>query len=246
MTDFRDLEIRDATFSDIDVRGGRFDHSYVERVRVRGVELVDVEFDGEVHNVTVNGVDIGPLVEAELDRRDPQRVLMRPHDASGARQAWEIVERRWDATVAHARTLEPALLHASADGEWSFTETLRHLCFATDAWLRRAILGDPSPWHPLDLPWDQMPDAEGIPRDRDVHPSLDEILALRRDRMDGVHAWLDQLTDEELGSQTEPVEAPGWPRPRAYPVADVLRIILNEEWMHRQFAERDLAILASR
>jgi hypothetical protein len=31
-------------------------------------------------NVTINGVDIGPLVEAELDRRRPDRVKMRPED----------------------------------------------------------------------------------------------------------------------------------------------------------------------
>jgi hypothetical protein len=26
---------------------------------------------------------------------------------------------------------------------WSFIETLRHLVFATDSWIRRAMLGDP-------------------------------------------------------------------------------------------------------
>jgi DinB superfamily len=35
------------------------------------------------------------------------------------------------------------LLHESVGGEWSFIETLRHLVFATDSWIRRAILGDP-------------------------------------------------------------------------------------------------------
>jgi hypothetical protein len=30
--------------------------------------------------------------------------------------------------------------------------------FATDAWVRRAVLGDPSPWDALDLPHDEMPD----------------------------------------------------------------------------------------
>jgi hypothetical protein len=40
--------------------------------------------------------------------------------------------------------LDPALLHESVAGEWSFTETLRHLVFATDAWVRRAVLGDPA------------------------------------------------------------------------------------------------------
>jgi hypothetical protein len=38
----------------------------------------------------------------------------------------------------------------------------------------------------------------------------------------------------------------GWPRPRSYPVRECLLIVLNEEWCHRQFAERDLAALESR
>src|SRR3712207_9095818 len=37
---------------------------------------------------------------------------------------------------------------------------------ATDSWVGRVILGDPAPWHPLGLPWDEMPDTEGVPRDR--------------------------------------------------------------------------------
>jgi hypothetical protein len=51
----------------------------------------------------------------------------------------------WGGTVERARRLPPALLHESVDGEWSYIETLRHLVFATDARIRRAILGDPAP-----------------------------------------------------------------------------------------------------
>jgi hypothetical protein len=79
-----------------------------------------------------------------LDRRDPDRAKIRPTQPGGFREAWGIVERRWDNTVERARGLDPRLLHQSVDGEWSFIETLRHLVFATDAWVRRATLGDPS------------------------------------------------------------------------------------------------------
>ena len=112
-------------------------------VVMRGVELCDVRIDGEFQNLVINGVDVAPLVEAELDRRDPDRARMRPTDPAGFREAWDIVERLWDGTVERARGLDPALLHESVDGEWSFIETLRHLAFATDSWVRRAILGDP-------------------------------------------------------------------------------------------------------
>ena len=40
-----------------------------------------------------------------------------------------------------------------------------------------------------------------------------------------------------------PMLAPGWPQTEGYPLKDVLLLILDEEWWHRQFAERDLAVL---
>jgi uncharacterized damage-inducible protein DinB len=256
MADFSAADLRGARFDRADLTGAQFFASDLTdarlrgvdltRVTMRGVELFGFDIDGEIMNVTINGVDVGPLIEAELDRRDPDRVKMRPGDPAGFREAWEILGRLWDQTVARARRLPPELLHESVDGEWSFTETLRHLVFATDAWVRRAIGGDPSPWDPLGLPWDEGPDMPGVPRDRAARPSLDVVLALRRDRMATVTALLAALTDEELAAQTTPVAGPGWPSPRSYPVRECLLIVLNEEWCHRQFAERDLAVLESR
>ena len=256
MTDFIRQDLRGSRFERVDLSGAdlravdlanaRFRGVDLSGVVMRGVELVNVDIDGEIENVTINGVDIGPLVVAELDRRNPERVKMRPTDPAGFVEAWDIIERLWGETVERARALDPQLLHESVDGEWSFIETLRHLMFATDAWIRRAILGDPSPWDPLDLPWDEMPDTPGVPRDRDARPSLDEVLELRRERMATVREVIDGLTDESLDRNTEPVEGPGWPRPISYPVRQCLLVILNEEWHHRLFAERDMDPLGVR
>ena len=76
---------------------------------MRGVELVDVRIDGEIQNLLVNGVDVAPLVDAELDRRHPDRARMRPTDPDGFREAWDIVERLWEGTVARARGMDPGL-----------------------------------------------------------------------------------------------------------------------------------------
>jgi hypothetical protein len=257
MTEFTDAELRDAKFERtdltgvefhaVDMSGARFRAVDLTGAVMRGVDLVDVDIFGEVQNLVINGVDVAPLIQAELDRRYPDLVKMRPADPAGFREAWDLLADRWAETVDRARQLRPAQLHESVDGEWSFIETQRHLVFATDAWVRRAILGDPAPWDPLDLPWDEMPDMPGvIPRDRAARPSLDQVLELRRDRMSSVRQVIEGLTDESLAADTEPVDAPGWPRPRSYPVRDVLLIILNEEWWHRQFAERDLTVLESR
>ena len=240
---FERVDLSGAQFRTVDLSAAQFRAVYLKGTLMRGVELVDVDIHGEIENLTINGVDIGPLVNAELDRRYPDRAKMRPTDPAGFADAWDVVERLWGGTVERARKLDPELLHESVDGEWSFIETLRHLVFATDSWIRRAILGDPSPWDPLDLPWDEMPDTPGVPRDRDVRPSLDVVLELRRDRMATVRQVIDSLSDQSLDGHTKAVEGPGWPEPRSYPVRECLLVVLNEEWEHRLYAERDLDAL---
>jgi len=232
---FQDLSLRDARFQRVSFRGAR----------MRGVELGDVTIDGDIEGLVINGVEVEPLVYAELDRRYPDRVKMRPTDPAGFREGWDVIEQLWDGTVARARQLPPEQLHESVDGEWSFIQTLRHLLFATDSWIGRGILGDPSPWHPLALPWDSMEPIPGVPWDRDVRPTLDEVLALRRDRMATVRRYVENLTEDELDADTTPVDGPGWPPPESFPVRECLLIVYNEEWQHRLYAERDLDLLES-
>ncbi len=240
-----DVRMREADLRSADLSGTRLRDVLLADVVIRGAYLRGVEISGEVDGLVVNGIDVAPLVEGELDRRYPDHAAMRPVDPDGFRRAWGIVEDLWAGTVARARTLDPALLHESVDGEWSFTETLRHLVFATETWLHRAVLGEPAPWHSLSLPWDEAPDAPGVPRDRTARPDLDTVLAVRRDRMAAVRRYVDDLTGQSLAADTVPVDAPGWPEPRSYPVRECLLTILNEEWWHRRYAERDLDALTA-
>jgi uncharacterized protein YjbI with pentapeptide repeats len=245
--DFTGEDLRGARFEHVDLSGASFREAKLDRVVMRGMEVVDLDIDGYIGKLVVNGVDVAPLVEAELDRRYPERPKMRPTDPAGYREAWEIIERLWAGTVERARGLDPKLLHESVNDEFSFIETLRHLVFATDAWIRRAILGEPAPWHPLGLGCSGMDDIPNVPDDRAARPSLDEMLEIRRDRMDGMREVLANLTEEQLASDTVAVlEPPGWPESKSFPVARCLRCILNEEWEHRLFAERDLDLLTAR
>jgi hypothetical protein len=244
MREFSHQDLSGALFDGVDLADARFRNVNLSGAVIRGAWIEDASIDGGIERLLVNGVDVVPLVEAELNRRDPDRARMRPQDADGYRDAWAILERRWAATVERARGLPPELLHERVDGEWSFVQTLRHLVFATDAWVRRALLGDPAPWHPLDLPHDDMPDEPSVPRDRDARPSLDEVLALRADRMATVRHVLDGLTDERLATgMTTPVTEPGYPEPESFAVRRCLQAIVSEEWAHREFAERDLDAL---
>jgi len=263
MTEFSQQDLTGARFEQVSLRGATFTQVYLNEARLRavdltgaqvrgallngsrlrGVELVDVEISGEVQDVVVNGVDIAPLVEAELNRRMPDRAKMRPDDSDGFREAWALLERLWEGTVARARALPEEALHRSVDDEWSFVQTLRHLGFASAAWVDRMILGHLWPWHPLDLPWDEAPGWDGIPWDRDARPTLDEVLVVRGERQAMVRRVMASLTDAQLASEVTRTE-PGWPQAETFPVKEGLRVGLNEEWEHRLYAERDLAVVA--
>jgi len=244
---FQLVQLGGVEFCGCEFAGTRFRIVEMYGVTMRGVELDNVEIYGDIGNLKVNGVEVGPLVEAELDRRYPERVTMRPSDADGFREAWDVIERLWDGTVERARRLDPELLHESVEGEWSFIETLRHLVLVTDGWINRTVLGEPSPFHPLGLPWDDpdetRPLPAGITRDRDARPSLDAVLELRRDRVATVRAVVAGLTEQSLAADTKPVEAAGWPESRSRRVRDVLLHLFHEEWEHRLYAERDLDAL---
>ncbi|WP_253945225.1 DUF664 domain-containing protein [Nocardioides sp. zg-DK7169] len=153
-------QLRGVTIRDVDLSGTRF----------IGVEAEALEITGDFGRLEVNGVDVVPLVEAELDRRHPERTRLRPTTVAGYHEAFTVLEQLWADTVTRARRLDPAQLHERVAGEWSFTDTLRHLVFATESWIGRVLQGVPDPWHPLSLPWEQMPPTPGVPSDRDARP----------------------------------------------------------------------------
>jgi hypothetical protein len=236
--DLSGSSIRDSDISGMDIRG-----SYAEGLRVRGTVLDDCHIDGEVIGLTVNGIDVSAYVENELDRRDPRRRQVRnPQTLAEFSAAFDLVESLWAETVARARTFTPEQLHERVDDEFSFIETLRHLVFATDCWVGRGILRQPAPWHPLSLPWEEAEEIPGVPCDRVARPSLDEVLEIRADRFAGVRRVLADLTPERLEEPIQPPESPGYVEADQHdPIGDALRTVLNEEWHHRLFAERDLS-----
>ena len=242
---FHEARLTDLRLRDVDLSRTRVRAAYFDGVRMTGVEVPDMEIHGEVVRLVVNGVDVVPLVEAELNRRMPERALMAPSDVAGFRTAFETMDRLWGETMTRARALPVERLHEQVDDEWSFVETLRHLGFAHACWVGGVVLADPSPWHPLDLPWDEAPAHDGVPWARGIRPELHEVMALRRQRRATVASVLDGLDDDGLDRHVSSA-TPFMTEAEGLTVADCLRVVLNEEWEHRLYAERDLATLAAR
>ena len=142
-----------ARFVDADLRGARFVRSDLTGAVMRGVCVAGGDIDGEIDGLRVNGVEVLPLVETELNRRFPGREGRRATDPDGLRENWAALERTWAATLERVAEMPEGTVDVSVDGEWSFAQTLRHLVLATDAWLRGAILGVAQPFHPIGQPF---------------------------------------------------------------------------------------------
>lgn len=164
----------------------------------------------------------------------------RPRTPEAYRAAWADLDLLWAETVAKALTLDEEQLHESVDGEWSFVQTLRHLAYATDVWVFAVVQGVSDPYDPLDLPFDGYETfPNGIDYERDARPALADVLALRTDRVARVSAFLGELTPERIQSTVD-FQSTGWPFTESFHVGQCLATVVNEEWHHRNFAERDL------
>jgi hypothetical protein len=231
-----------------DLRGARFVDCDLTGAKIVDGCLVDVDISGYVENLVVNGIDVTEYVDAELDRRHPERVQLRNiQNADDFRAMGATVERLWTELTARAERLPEPARHERVDGEWSFVETLRHLVFITDSWVSRTILDQERPFHRLALPQTAYnpADAEALGMDLDATPTYAEVLEARADRAAVVQGVLDGLTDADLGRPCLQTPAPGYPEePR--PVAECLAVLMEEECEHHRFATRDLTVLESR
>lgn len=238
-------ELEGAVFDGARLRGARFVGADLSGVVMRGVDLADADldapwlFDGS-STLLVNGVDVTPLVDAELNRRFPGRSERRGSDPAGLRRAWTQLERTWSATLNRAAALPDGTVDVSVAGEWSFAQTLRHLVLATDVWLRKAIQGVQQPFHPLGLAGPEAAE-DGLDLSLFVttSPTYAEVLEARAERQAMVRGFFAGVTPADLTTPRANPWAPEFPET----TLSCLHVILQEEWEHHRYAVRDLEVL---
>ena len=230
-------------FVDEDLAGAQFREVNLIGARMRGVLLMGADIDGAIDGLRVNGVEVAPLIEAELNRLHPERAQLRPATPAQALAAVDVVDTLWAASIARVRAMPRGTADRSVDNEWSFTETLRHLVFVTDAWFGHAVLAEPHPFHPIGLPAGFIAGATEFGIDEGAKPSLDDVVAVRSERLARLREFLAAATQHDLDRVREPNPAPGFPPPAARSAISCLYVLFNEEWTQHSFAVRDLALI---
>ncbi|CAM3189875.1 DinB family protein [Nocardioides dubius] len=242
MTTYSDTDdFEAATFVAASFRGATLRFCDLSSVSMREVDVNGLEIDSHdlfFGSLIVNGVDVVPLVDAELNRQFPGRELQKATSPDGLRKGWVAVQEAWRETVT---STPPDRVNAQVRGEWSLAQTLRHLILATDAWLVGAVQRVEQPFHEIGQIFTgaaQMGFDTSIFRDEP--PAYAEILAVRAEHQQLVTDFLASATPELLDEQRDGPWGGDW-----HPtVGDCIRVILEEEWAHLRYVRRDLALLA--
>ena len=233
-------EFEGASFSRASLKGAVFRSSDLSDVKMRSVDVGGLDIDSHdlfFGSLIVNGVDVVPYVEAELNRQFPGRELQKAQTPEGLREAWTAVK------LAHQAMLDGTpldMVDAHVEDEWSLAETLRHLILATDCWLNGAIYGADQPFHEIGLIFTGAADMGfDVSMFRTQAPSFEEILAVRSEKQQLVTDFLATVTPALLAEERQDPWGGDW-----HPtVGDCVRVILEEEWAHLRYIRRDLALL---
>lgn len=237
----RTKEFAGAVFDRASFAGASWRFSDVSGATMRGMDVDGLDIDSYdlfFGKLIVNGVDVVPFVEAELNRQFPGRELQKATTPEGLREGWTAVQDAWSSTV---ESTPPELVDAHVPDEWSLAQTLRHLILATDAWLGAGIHRRAQPFHEIGQIFtgaDQMGFDMSVFRSEP--PSWEEVLQVRAERQQQVTDFLATVTPDQLAEERDnPWGGDDW-----HPtVGDCIRVILEEEWAHLRYIRRDLEIL---
>ena len=234
-------EFEGETFFRTSFKGAKLRACDVSGVTMRGVDVDGLDIDSHdlfFGSLIVNGVDVVPYVDAELNRQFPGRELQRAQTPEGLRDGWVAVQAAWATTLTNT---PPELVDAHVEEEWSLAQTLRHLVLATDAWLRGGILRMQQPFHEIGQIFSG---AAEMGFDMSVfradEPAFKDVLAVRAERQQMVTEFLSTATSELLAEERDDPWGGGDWHPT---VGDCVRVILEEEWAHLRYIRRDLALL---
>jgi hypothetical protein len=236
--EFEGEDLSDAVFWGVDLRRALFRDADLTGVKVFHAQLTDVDIDGIVERLVVNGVDVTDYVNTH-DTWFPLRTMLRPADAAGASAAWDRIAAEWAVNCERAGRLGDAGFTESVNGEWSMRDTIRHLLFAIEKWFVLPLLGA-TEFSPIGLPNTGSRSFPWPGLDLSASPTTAEVLSAWEQLTARVRASFEALDMASLPAEVEVLEN------GAVPGTECVYVVLEESFEHLRYARRDLAVLEQR
>lgn len=209
---FENRDLAGAVFRNVNLYKAIFDDVNLGEATIRNANLRNVSIaDANVQGLTIFGIRIDRLIEAELDRLDPERVRLRmadPHDPESVRAVMGRLDEVRSQFFAVLRDAEGrALTTRPAADKWSAIEHVRHLVFAEDLYLNRWMLRSNESWNRLGLlPAFLANDARYADVGSQATDDLEAILAAWHEIHAHTQAFVADLTPETLRCDTSDVD----------------------------------------
>ena len=153
---FDKTSLPEALFHANDLARARFTRGWLKGASFSSCNLTDVAIRRcDIGRMTVDGIRIDLLLEAEKDRLDGRRVRLRiadPYNVAEVRRAVGELETVREQFADRLRAVPPEhLIALTGDWQWSALEHLRHLLFAEELYTNRWILRNNEPFSRLGL-----------------------------------------------------------------------------------------------
>lgn len=222
---FWGVHLQRSLFRDADISGSTFFH----------VLLRDVSIDGEIDRLVINGVDVTDYVN-QHDRWYPLRNNLSPTSVDGLCSTWSELTAEWSTLMRRVASADPSVITQSVNGEWSLTQTLRHLIFAMDKWFTLPILGE-SAFHPLGIANTSSSEQDWPGLDPSATPDFAAVLSARMEQHERFDGFISSMRLEDLPETASVLEN------GIVPALQCFHVVLEEEFEHLRYMIRDLGSL---
>ena len=238
---FDAVDLGEVTLHNVNLGFARFDDVNLGGAVIRNANLGGLKIeDAFIGGMTVFGFHVDELIEAELDRCDPERARLRMADLYSPECVRQVLHRLDEVRAGFTtflRSLDGAVLTAQPEpGEWSALECLRHMLFAEDLYLNRWLLHNDRPWQPAGLLPAFLAGQDGYSEvGSQPVASLEDVLAAWEVLHRETWQYVETVTPDELRRVTRDVDF------GQGDVAYVLQGLAQHDLLHIRQAEAAVA-----
>ena len=241
---FENRNMAGTVFHNVNLERAVFDDVNLAEARIRNANLGNFTIDDAyIKGMTIFGFRVDQLIEAELDRRDPERARLCMADCFDPECVRAVLHHLGEVRAGFGAFLRASKLDqltARPDpDQWSAVENLRHLIFAEDLYLNRWLLQNDDPWCKLGmLPAFLADDSRYAGVGSQPTEDIETLLAA----WDAIHtrmmAFVATVTKEELQRNTSPIDF------GQGTVGNILQGLAQHDLEHIRQAEAAVAKLA--